>query len=112
MFTYVVHLMAMGGTNDGKPWYKTWQRWYKVVAVVTYDHASQVQAEYEKQVSKFFLNQKKVQDSESKRLRYIVPYQYKQHIRKQLQSLGINQGNIYPDIEKRSGYIKEKYRIN
>lgn len=76
-----------------------------------YDQASQVQANYEKQVSNFFLT-KKAQDSVSKRLRYIVPYQYKQHIRRQLQSLGINQGNIYPDIEKRSGYIKEKYRSN
>lgn len=41
MFTYVVHLMAMGGTNDGKPWYKTWQRWYKVVAVVSPEVASE-----------------------------------------------------------------------
>lgn len=43
-------------------------------------------------------------------VRYIVPCSSKGKIREQLEELGINQGNIYPDLEKRAAYIKEKYR--
>ncbi|MGY0354243.1 FRG domain-containing protein [Enterococcus avium] len=48
-------------------------------------------------------------NSSKGKVRFIIPFQLKEEILAKLDDLGINQGNIYPDIEKRSGYIKGKY---
>ena len=42
-------------------------------------------------------------------IRFIVPSYAKTKIREQLEELGINKGNIYPDIERRASYIKDKF---
>lgn len=56
------------------------------------------------------LNLKFAYKVNKKVVRYIVPCSSKVKIREQLEEMGINQGNIYPDIEKRAAYIKEKFR--
>lgn len=56
------------------------------------------------------LNRKFAYKVNKELVRYIVPCSSKAKIRKQLEEMGINQGNIYPDIEKRAAYIKEKFR--
>lgn len=63
---------------------------------------------YERNIEKFYYSDKSRKTSNIRK-RFIIPFAYKSDIRDQLNFLGINQGNVYPDIEKRSFHIKEKY---
>lgn len=41
---------------------------------------------------------------------FIIDSKKKQHIRKQLKTLGVSQGTIYPEIENVANYIKDEYK--
>lgn len=68
---------------------------------------SEIDNEYERYEKR--LDQKFGFKSGRKNVRFIIPCSRKEYIRKQLEEMGINQGNIYPDLEKRAAYIKEKF---
>lgn len=67
------------------------------------------QSDYIKKIRGMFSFEEKDDEGNSIKIRFIIPYKAKTKIKKQLEELGINKGNIYPDLEKRSAYIKEKY---
>ena len=39
----------------------------------------------------------------------VIPKKFKKEILQELENLGIHQGSLFPDIEGKSNYIKEKY---
>lgn len=68
-------------------------------------NVNDIKEAYIKRIQKLYFRKPK----NKKRVRLIILSIYKKAILEQLDLLGINQASVYPDIEKRSQYIKEKF---
>jgi len=43
---------------------------------------------------------------------YLIPQKHKTEIRRQLETLGIHYGSLFPEIDKQAAYIKEQWRFD